>query len=374
VGRHISWTAWASFYVLLGVGACAHPVGKDPLAGKLGDGGTASSSGSSSGSGGSKAGAKGSAGSKGSGLFGNAPSGTGSTIARDAEVTADAFFVSDPAPPMCGQNGTMSTPVQPGGTLECPEDKNREGCPCPTLDMTAACWPGKRGNRNHGICKDGTTKCVQTGEFGPRWGPCDGYVLPDPSATAGPQACGCFSSGTWKLTNLAPCIFRGSATYLYSSKLTADNKIDCGTNVPDPPPVPPGVWTDDTLNVDCGGQFKLCYTIKAGDVNNPKPGDCVITQWCTDVWYPMAGVDQRLPDVPGWRTSDAACAKQFDQGGGYGEMSVIGKSAECDVVDDGHGNPYVFHRTDYCPPSCQNTPTAPGCKECQTGGSGMFGP
>jgi hypothetical protein len=53
---------------------------------------------------------------------------------------------------------------------------------------------------------------------------------------------------------------------------------------------------------------------------------------------------------------------------------VIGKSVECDVVDDGAGNPYVFHRTDYCPPSCQDTPDEPGCRECQTGGSGMFMP
>jgi len=369
VGRTIAWAAWAGFCAAVGLSACAHKIGKDPLAGNGGDGGATSGNGSSSGSGGSKA--KGSGGSKGGGLFGNAPS---SSTPKDAAVISDAFFAVDPVPMMCGQGGTMTTPPQPGGTLECPDDKNREGCPCPTQGMTSACWPGKRVNRNHGICKDGMTTCAQAGEFGLRWGPCEGYVLPNPDATAGPDACGCFSSGTWKLTNLAPCIFRGSATYLYSSKLTPDNKIDCGTNIPDPPPKPSGVWTDDTLNVDCGGQFKLCYTIKAGDVNNPKAGDCQIMQACVDVWYPMAGVDQKLPDIPTWVTSDANCAKLFDQGGGYGEMSVIGKSAECDTVDDGHGNPYVFHRTDYCPPACQNTPTAPGCKDCQTGGSGMFGP
>ena len=131
---------------------------------------------------------------------------------------------------------------------------------------------GQAREPHHGICKDGTTTCAETTEFGLRWGTCEGYVLPEPDATAGPRACGCFSSGTWDLTNLAPCIFRGSdGTFLYSSKLGADGKIDCGSDVPSPPPVPDGIWSKDTLNVDCAGQFKLCYTIKAGDVKRRNP-------------------------------------------------------------------------------------------------------
>jgi hypothetical protein len=51
---------------------------------------------------------------------------------------------------------------------------------------------------------------------------------------------------------------------------------------------------------------------------------------------------------------------------------VLGQSIECDAVDDGEGHPYVFHRTDYCPPSCQGTPDTPECQACATGGSGMF--
>jgi hypothetical protein len=362
----MTWFNWGLVGVILGVAGCAKPVGKDP---KLSDGAVASGSGSA-------AGAHKDAGHDG-GVFGNAdPSKRpdASHIAKDAEVTVDAFFVNDPPPPMCDQSGHMSAVQPPGGTPDCPDDKNREGCPCPTKGMTASCWPGKRINRNHGVCKDGTTTCEATVEFGLRWGTCNGYKLPEPAATAGPTACGCFSQGTWKLTNLAPCIFRGGATYLYSSKLTADGKIDCGANVPEPPPAPPGSWTDDVLNVDCGGQFKLCYTIKAGDVNNPKPDDCVVMQSCQDVWYPQSGVDQKLTDLPSWTSANTACAASFDKGGGYGEMSVIGKSVECDAIDDGKGQPYVFHRTDYCPPSCQNMPTDPACKDCQTGGSGMFGP
>jgi hypothetical protein len=347
-----SWCCLGVAWVALGLGGCSRAVGKglNPAAG---DGSVATEAGQG----------------KGGGLFGNAdPSlqskSDAALFAKDAEVTADGFFVNDPAPPMCGQDGQMQSAQTPGGTPDCPSDKNREGCPCSQKDMTASCWPGKRVNRNHGICKDGTTQCQPTLEFGLRWGACHDYVLPQPDAVAGPAACGCFSSGTWKLNNLAPCIQRGTATYLYSSKLTTAGTIDCGVGSSSgQPPVPSGNWTEDTLNVDCGGQFKLCFTIKAGDVNNPKPDDCAITQSCLDVWYPQAGVDQKLPDLPAWSSNESACAAKFDQSGGYGEMSVIGKSIECDAVDDGMGHPYVFYRTDYCPPT----------QDCSVGGSGMFG-
>jgi hypothetical protein len=334
--------------------SCANSVGKDKA-------GSASGKTSSDG-GGAEAGAA-----KDGGKFGNVDPSlvkkTDAHVPSDAAVTVDAFFANDPAPSMCTQDGQKQPAMLPGGTIDCPDDKNREGCPCAQKDMKASCWPGKRVNRNHGICKDGMTTCQTSLEFGLRWGPCEGYVLPNADATAGSEACGCFSSGTWKLSNLAPCILRGGATYLYSSKLKTDGSIDCGANVPEPPPVPAGSWTDDTLNIDCGGQFKLCFTIKAGDVNTPKPDDCTIVQNCVDVWYPQAGVEQKLPDIPSWTSTNTACSAKFDQSGGYGEMSVIGRSIECDAIDDGMGHPYVFHRTDYCPPG----------QPCQTGGSGMFG-
>jgi hypothetical protein len=350
------------------VGACAREINDTPPARAKGD--AAVGDGSSNMDGGFDA-----------GRFGNADPSKGNHIdgsfvtPGDAAATVDAFFVNDPPPPMCGMDGMMEQAQSPGGSPQCPDDKNREGCPCPEAGATAACWPGKRVNRMHGICKDGKTTCAQTEEFGLRWSHCEGYVLPNPDATAGPEACGCFSSGTWNLTNLAPCIFHGDmGTFLYSSKLTSDGKIDCGKGLDQskPPPVPDGIWSKDTLNIDCAGQFKLCYTIKAGDVKAPSPDDCMIMQSCVDVWYAEVGKDQALDDLPSWSSPNTECAAKFDSSGGYGEMTVIGKSAECDVVDDGHGNPYVFHRTDYCPPSCQNDTTSPECKSCQTGGSGMF--
>ena len=280
----------------------------------------------------------------------------------DASLAPDAFFINDPQPPVCGPDGEPREAPMPGGTASCPDDKIREGCPCPASGMTAACWPGKRVNREHGICKDGTTTCNDTEEFGLRWGPCAGYVLPAADAVAGPQACRCFSAGRWAIANLVPCISQGAAgTFLYSSYPTAEDPVGCN-NPSNPPALPAGNWSKSTLTVDCTGQFKLCYAIKAGDVNAPQPDDCVVMKVCVDIWYEQAGVEQSLQDLPAWTSTDAACSAKFTEQAGYGEMTVIGHSSECDAVDDGMGDPYVFFRTDYCKPG----------EMCETGGSGMF--
>src|SRR5436305_1120338 len=85
-------------------------------------------------------------------------------------IDSDAFWANDPPPQFCYlDGGAFPPPKVPGGTPDCPDDKNREGCPCPKLGETAPCWPGLRINRNLGICKDGTTTCQQLGELGQGW-------------------------------------------------------------------------------------------------------------------------------------------------------------------------------------------------------------
>ena len=81
---------------------------------------------------------------------------------------------------------------------------------------------------------------------------------------------------------------------------------------------------------------------------------------------------QELPDLPSWVGTDPTCAQQFRDSGGYGEMSVRGLSVECDPIDDGMGDPYVFNRVNYCPLRCSMDPTGPGCEGCMMGGSGIF--
>ncbi|MCZ7687267.1 MAG: hypothetical protein M5U28_54440 [Sandaracinaceae bacterium] len=121
------------------------------------------------------------------------------------EPNPEAFWEDDPPPRECYPDGGMGPlPDPPGGTPECPDDRNREGCRCPTVGETAPCWPGRRVNRNRGICRDGTTTCVPYDEFTGVWGPCTGYVAPVEGATRGAGACRCFSAGRWQIDNLSP--------------------------------------------------------------------------------------------------------------------------------------------------------------------------
>src|SRR5688572_14940002 len=66
----------------------------------------------------------------------------------DLGYDPNAFFQTDPPPKMCNLDGTsFPQPEPPGGTPECPDDKNRAGCRCPEAGMQAPCWPGLRANR-----------------------------------------------------------------------------------------------------------------------------------------------------------------------------------------------------------------------------------
>ena len=314
------------------------------------------------------------------------PGGPGDDAGFNLDAGPDVDpYKNDPPPQYCGPDGGPSTPPPVGGTLDCPSDKNKEGCDCSAagIGATADCWMGLRANRHLGICKDGQTTCIHRSETSNTWGPCSGEVLPQPGGK-GKAACKCFSAGQWKLSNLIPCFFTYSpsnAVYGISTVLDATGKAACEDPVPpEPPPAPPTKWTDDTLNVDCAGHFRLCYELKAGDFNAPKATDCALTPrdasgkptLCVEGDYLKEGVEQAFPSIGAWVSKDTACSAQFKNTGGYGEMTVIGLSVQCDKVDDGAGNPEVFHRIQYCPFSCGQNPTGPGCANCQQGGSGQF--
>jgi hypothetical protein len=84
----------------------------------------------------------------------------------DLRFDPDAFWADDPPIMSCVSDGGMLPPPPiPGGTPECPDDKNRQGCPCTTVGEQRACWPGLRQNRNLGICRDGVTTCMRVGEL-----------------------------------------------------------------------------------------------------------------------------------------------------------------------------------------------------------------
>jgi len=194
---------------------------------------------------------------------------------------------------------------------------------------------------------------------------------------AGPQACECFSVGRWAIDNLSPCFvdYGAGGVYAVSTFIGADTMAHCPTTIgstPPPAPEPGSSWSTSRLTVDCAGRFRLCYTLRAGDADAPLATDCMVAETCVDTYYPTPDVAQELPVLPAWSSSDGACARAFRDTGGYGEMSVLGLSIECDEIDDGTGGRYVFNRVNYCPLRCNTMPTLPECVGCMMGGSGGF--
>ena len=281
----------------------------------------------------------------------------------------DELWKNDPPPPWCGPANGKPAPPPPGGTPECPDDKNREGCACKTVGEKAKCWPGLRVNRGLGQCKDGETTCRAKGELDKAWGACEGFVLPTAGATKGAAACKCFSAGQWKIENLIPCYVNNNGDNYATSAA-------CSGAIP-PKTVPSTPWSKNTLKVDCAGHFKLCYSIKTGDAKNPKPSDCVIGTVCTEADYVDANKEQAFPELPGWLSpaSASTCIPGIIDPNvktpTYGEMTVVGKSVICDEIND-NGAPLVFNRVPYCAIDCKDNPTRVDCVSCQAAGSGGF--
>lgn len=324
--------------------------------------------------------------------------GGGGTADLKVVPNPDAFWASDPPLMMCGADGVpMSPQSPPGGTPECPDDKNREGCPCNTPGMTAKCWPGLRANRNLGICMDGQTTCM-AGEVTNTWGPCKGYVLPAAGATTGKDACQCFSNGTVAFGNVQPFILYGPAikacttiddcaagqhcfTEQNGSKTCrvagANGAMSTLTNGGYPTNIdvkPTEPWSTVTAKVDCQGTMEFCYTIKAGDAKNPQASDCTLVTKCSKGTYTGNGTQtMTFPALESWiDKSDAAktCAQRFALVGGYGEMTVNGKSVTCDPI-----GPKLFNRLPYCPAKCVVDPRTANqaeCLNCSKGGGGNF--
>lgn len=311
-----------------------------------------------------------------SGLIPDASFGSSSGDRPDADL-----YANDPPPKWCGP-GTDPAPPPPGGTLECPDDKNKPGCGCTTPGETKPCWTGLRKHRNIGICKDGQTTCVAKNENTNVWGECTGQVLPVPTATKGAEACACFSAGQWKIANLSPCTLTftdANGTQVNAvSTILQGNTAQCPAQNP-PTAAPAQVWSTDTLKVDCAGHFKLCLRIRAGVFEAPSANDCILGEVCTESDYKEANVEQAWPDLPGWLGTDKACAKKWHETAlnvspGYAEMIVKGQSVRCDAIDDGNGGDLVFNRTKYCPRSCNDAANAntPECVSCQLSGQGQF--
>jgi hypothetical protein len=287
------------------------------------------------------------------------------TSSPDGRSDAGGDSLSDPVPASCDAGGM---PPVVGGTSACPDDENRQGCPCSTPDASASCWPGDRDNRGHGTCTDGTTVCQQQGNQ-LVWGSCQGAVLPTTGGAA-KAACACFSTGDWSIANLTPCFyFSDAAQTTVTALLSSLPGAGSPTCPNDPSQTPTVAWSTDTLEVDCTGAYTLCYTLKAGDPSNPKATDCTAVRVCAGPQhYAPAGSTQPLPPLPGWKVASSAlaCAQQVWTSGGYGELSVQGQSDLCEPVERTLGS------ISYCPGACNGPNPPPSCATCRAGGGGAF--
>ena len=316
----------------------------------------------------------------------NPPSFSDSGFDPDADPqNNDDLYANDPPPAWCGP-GTDDPNPPIEGTAECPSDKNKPGCACTQLGEKQPCWTGLRKHRNLGICKDGVAECVRKNETTNVWGPCEGQVLPERDAK-GKEACACFSFGEWKIDNTSPCnwsldgtnYFAYSTVYDKGSQTTSFCSQD--SHASGPGQVPSGIWSTNTLKVDCAGTFKLCYRIRAGTYETPNASDCILGEVCIDAVYEKENEVQQLPDLPAWAGTDQACSKKWESetpanvSPGYGEMVVKGQTVRCDEVGNAGGQTeYVFHRVKYCPRICRDEANKndPACVDCQLKGQGSF--
>lgn len=284
----------------------------------------------------------------GGGTDGGAGGGLDGGGGLDARARGLDGGAADGGSMFCGPDAAIDAgpPPAPG---DCMEGVAVPGCTCDTVGETRDCRTGR------------TITCEAFGEFGGKWGPCLGD---------------CFSTGTWAIDNLSPCFvsYPGGRTYAVSTVIR-DGAAAC-PDVPDtpPPPAPSEDWSANRLTVDCEGQFELCYTLKAGDADSPSDSDCVVAEVCTEAWYEERNVTQEFPPLAAWAGSDPTCAAQFATTGGYGEMSVLGRTIDCEVIDDDRGGRYVFNRVRYCPLCCSSGECSDGsmCDRCMMGGSGSF--
>jgi hypothetical protein len=322
-------------------------------------------------------------GSTGQGGSGGSGGGTrdGTTSEWDGSVQDTAWFDGNWDGYWYQCEGSVDPGPPPGGTPNCPADNNLPGCPCFDTNAEAvACFTGDRKNRHRGACRDGTAKCVRQGELSTVYGACENEVLPVPGVSKGKDACVCFTEGRWRIENLWTCLwplpgsFKGAMSTIPTGEAPpavpghcppiADANNYIQNNTP-----PPQAWSKNWLTVDCAGAFDLCITLKAGDANKPSDADCILKKVCTNGMYSTPGVEQLMPDLPGWITTDGACAQRWWDVGGYGEMEVKGMSVECDPVP-GH----LFTRITYCPSKCalDENKSLPECATCSANQDGTF--
>src|SRR5262249_32337026 len=158
-------------------------------------------------------------------------------------------------------------------------------------------------------------------------------------------ACKCFSQGYWDVENVVPCGLGPSVSNITSMYSSEPPTVDGGDpTCPAMAPTAGSLWSHDTVTADCMGRFTLCYTLKAGDYNNPMTSARVVAKSCASGDYTQVNTPQSWAPLLSWNsTAGSTCYNAFFNSGGYGEMSVVGTSITCDAITD-----HVFQRVRYC--------------------------
>ncbi|HEX6243436.1 MAG TPA: hypothetical protein VFZ61_21130, partial [Polyangiales bacterium] len=146
-------------------------------------------------------------------------------------------------------------------------------------------------------------------------------------------------------------------TLLYSSALE-DGEPVCDVGRSFPQPVPRDAWSAQRISSPCAGQGTLVLRVRQGEADEPQSDDCIIAEQRLEFDYAEKGETLTLPSLAAWSAQDQACARAYEEQGGYLEFRV--ESDEVGCGKDGVSARYV----NQCPVKCDTDPDAPGCEDC----------
>jgi hypothetical protein len=188
--------------------------------------------------------------------------------------------------------------------------------------------------------------------------------------TSGSQVASCDCPIDWQVDNLAVCVSPHTAfteTLLFSSSLGEGDALQCDAARSFPQPVPSQAWSAQRISSPCTGSGKLVLRVRQGQAESAGADDCVLAQQEFDFDYATAKAPLALAPVAAWSAKDAACARAYEDEGGYLEFRVESEKLGC-----GEGGTSVKY-VNQCPVGCDlaDNRALPKCKACAKDQNGL---
>lgn len=164
----------------------------------------------------------------------------------------------------------------------------------------------------------------------------------------------------WQIENLAVCVSPHTMftdTLLFSSSF-ADGAPVCDAARSFPQPVPKMPWSTQRISSMCTGSGTLVLRVRQGKAEEAKSSDCIIAEQSVSFDYSEADQPLKLPDTNAWSAQDQACARAYEEAGGYLEFRVESQQLGCGK--NGVSVKYV----NQCPVGCDLDPDQPKCEPC----------